>query len=424
MSAVPTTRLLALGLATVLTATPALAQAVQDESEKVVAPEGFVLPPRLLQIAFRDAHPWTLQMNVRYNSGEATVGFGNLGNVPSLRNVPGADQTTFALRAYDDGAVNLDAARANEKDANGNVTTTPGTRYGVDVDGTITGQLIAYNPVQTREWAFLNSSQQVAGGIAMNTFSATSSGAAAAADSDTSALGFELAVSRRVYKLSEKTEINFAASVGLNDVRGQASGTIAANLVKMTDLYELYGTLPSSPYTGPTFDALFDGDGNLLLANGFETTPPLQQITANRVTTTTANGATVLGDWDLKGAYYSIRLGPQLRSHVSDRFAVMVSAGMVGAYVGTDFTVTERLDLGTYNVAAPISITETGEHKDFIVGFYGEVAAEFWVTPRTAFFAGAAYEALDDYVQTVGGRTASVELGKNTVIRIGLVTRF
>lgn len=419
------TRLFVVGLATALSAPFISAQEVVEEEQDVKAPEGFVLPPRLRQIAYRDGNPWTFRVNSRLNQGGATVSFGGLGEVASIRNVPGADMLDEVLRGYDDGVVNADGARDNEKDADGNVFSTPGGRYVGLVDGVSQGDFLSYTPGQTRSWAVLSGDQITANGVELNTYSSASNGAQLGGSEDSSALGFEMAVSRRIFKISEKTEISLSGSFGLNDIKSSAAGRVTADLIKMTDIYTLFGTLPSdAPYQAPTAEDLFNSDGGVLLANGLETTVPLQDITANRIYTTTAGGAQVDGNWGVKGAYYSFRVGPQIRSHISERFAVYASFGVMGAFVGTDFEVNESLDITGINAIAPISASLNVNHSELIIGFYGELAAEFWFTPRTAVFFGVAYESLDNFVQTVGGRTASIELGQNMVLQFGITTRF
>ncbi|MCC5023061.1 MAG: hypothetical protein J6386_09820 [Candidatus Synoicihabitans palmerolidicus] len=144
-------RLIALGLTASILTTPAFAQAKAETDDEIKAPPGFVLPPRLRQIAFRDAaNPWTFHVNAHYNTGDAGVDFGDLGSVPSGRNLPGADQTDVAIREYDDGGVALDGLRTTEVDANGNQTSTPGERYTFEQSEGVFGAALAYTPGRTR----------------------------------------------------------------------------------------------------------------------------------------------------------------------------------------------------------------------------------------------------------------------------------
>ncbi|WP_221028808.1 hypothetical protein [Actomonas aquatica] len=419
-------RILAIGLTASILATPSFAQATEeDETANVEVPPGFVLPPRLRQIAFRDANPWTFHVSARFNTGKPSIEFGNLGNVPG-RQIPGADVTDVS-RAYDDGAVVLDGPRTNEVDDDGNQTSTPGGRYQVPVEGQdgVYLDLLAYTPGQTRTWAYAHDSQNLGNGrIAMSAFSAESTGASYEMEHDGGSLGFEMSVGRRLFKLGPKTEIGFSGSIGITDVTAEREERVVSNLIKLTDIYQVYGAVPDAFYQAPTFEDLFDDIGNAIVENGVETTVPLQQITADRTITVTPNGAFVDGSYKVKGAYYSIRLGPEIRTHLSEKLAVHAGVGFIGAYVGSDFTVNEVLDMSGYEVASTISVSESNEYKELITGFYGELNIEYWLSPRTSIFLGGVYESLDDFVQNLGGRTASIVLGNNLIVRVGIITRF
>ena len=234
----------------------------------------------------------------------------------------------------------------------------------------------------------------------------------------------ELGVSKRILKFGRNTDLSFSAAIGLTDFKAGASERITANLITLTDVYNVLGTPPAASYLAPDFDALFDDIGNIVDGEGREITIPLQQITPDRSVTTLPNGANVEGTWDIKGAYYSIRLGPEIRSHISEKLAFTAGAGFLGVYVGSDFSVSEVLDLDGYPTFATIGVNQTENMSDLIAGFYDEATVEYWFTQRTGIFLGATFESVDDFVQTLGGRTASVLLGDATVVRFGIIHRF
>lgn len=421
-------RILALSLS-VLVIAPLSAQEVPEEPDPVAKAkaeaQGFRLPPQLRQVDYRDANPWVLHANVRYSKTESSVSFGGLGGITSIRNVPGADQTDIVIRQYDDGGVGLDIVRTDEADADGNQTSTPGGRYEVtNDDGDVIGNFLSYTSGQSRDWAYINDSQLVNGQMAFNTFSTESNGTSFSKDADGSGIGVELAVSRRILKFGRKTEVSLSASVGITDFKARTADRITANLITLTDVYNVFGTAPAASYIAPDFDVLFDSIGNVVNTNGTETTVPLQQVTPDRRITTIPNGANIQGEWAIDGAYYSIRIGPEIRHHFSERLAVTAGAGFLGAYVGSDFTVSEILDLDGYNTFATIGIRETQNMSDLIAGFYAEAMIELWFTQRTGFFLGATFESIDDYSQALAGRTASVLLGDATVVRFGIIHRF
>lgn len=421
-------RILAVSLLTAVTV-PAIAQETPDEpdpeAKAQIEAQGFRLPPQLRQVQYRDANPWVLHTNVRVGSADSVVSFGGLGTIDPSRAIPGADQTDFEARLYDDGRVVLDSPRGDEVDANGNQTSTPGGRYTVnDADGDLIGDFLAYTPGQTRVWTYGRDEQINNGTVAMNQYSTQSSGIGFQREGESSGLGFEMAVSKRVMRIGQKMELGLSGAIGLSDFEASTAQRIAADLITMTDIYEVFGTVPAAPYDAPSSGPLTDPSTGLIVPNGqFETTVPLQQITPNRTFVTTPNGAAIDGSWSIEGAYYSMRFGPELRGHLTERIAFTVGAGVLGAFVGSDFSVSEVLDLDD-TIFTTVGFVATDSVSELLIGYYAEASIEFWLTQRTGLFLGAVLESMDNFVQNFAGRTANVTLSDATLIRFGVIHRF
>lgn len=376
-----------------------------------------------LQFLYRDTG-WTISVGARSISKTADVTFSNLGTVAANRSVSLADES----KIYNDGQVLIDAPRTTEFDLNGNVYTVPGTRFDTtryDENGNVvvSGNYIAYTPGVSRSWAYSSSDQVTADGrIGMSVFSATSDGASAK-DDGTASTGVEIALGRRLGRLSPGIEWGLSASVGLSDFNRKASGRVASTLHAITDYYSLNGQpAPEPPYTAPTFADLLDADGNVLATGTYETTTVISTTPTNRTETSTPGAAQIDGNWRLKGAYYLMRLGPSLRARLGEKFAFSASAGVAGALVGATYRAEEKLLIT--GLTDSIDTTEESTRDEFITGFYGEVTAEYWFTPRTGIYAGLSYESLDKFEQMVGSRRAEVDLGASTGFRIGVITRF
>jgi len=383
-----------------------------------------------VQFALRESL-WTVTAGLRASSSGGDVKFGRLGHVPAQQTVDPLGQTS-AGRSYDNGIVITDSPRLNERAGgvqDGEVTSTPGGRYQItftDEEGvtTVVGDFLSYTPGRTRSWGYANADQLTGDGrVGMSIFSATSQGATAQADGD-AAGGLELGLARRLGRLAGgRVEWGVGAMVGLTDLNSKSRGTITATLNTLTDFYSLNGqTAPAAPYSGPAFTDLLNGDGAVVSPGGLETTVPLGDTPVSRNETSLAGGAEIDGFWQIKGSYYLIRVGPHLRARVTDRFALFASAGFAGAYVGTTYRVEEVLR--TPNPDITITANEERDQSEFSTGFYGELTAEYWLTPRTGFFAGATYHTLGTYEQSLSGRTANVDLGKGAGFRFGIVTRF
>jgi hypothetical protein len=379
-----------------------------------------------IPMQFLETSPWTVSAGLRFSTTGASVAFGELGNVTS--NLTVAPLGSGAVqRLYHDGGVGMDGARNNETDAAGNVFSTPGGRYAgrtVDSAGneSFIGDYLSYTADRTRNWGYQTAGQIGGDGrLALNVFSAQSSGATAAAEAGASG-GFEISVNRRLRRFGKRAEFGITGMFGMNDIDAATSGSIRANLVALTDYYRLYAPAPEAPYTGPVFQDLKDAAGNVILVNGQEITVPLGDFPDERRTNTTINGANILGNWKINGAYYVFRVGPSVRIFITNRLALSFDAGLATAFVGSQFQVEESIQLDTLD--NPISTTETGEKTDFLMGFYGAGAVEYWMTDRTNAHAGAAYESLDRYQQSISGRTADIDIGSTITVRLGLTTRF
>lgn len=376
-----------------------------------------------IQFMVRDTG-WTISVGMRATSSLAEVKFGQLGTVPAGVTV----DINSNQRVYDNGQVFVDAARSTEKDANGNVTTTPFGRYQLFLTNAsgaqyVAGDFVAYTPGYTREWAYATPDQVTSDGrIGMSIFSAQSNGASASAEGDSGG-GVEVSLGRRLGRVGNKVEWGINGSIGLTDFNRKASGEVRSTLTVQTDYYRTFGGIvPDAPYTASSFRDLLDADGLLVTAQGYETSTLLDEVSLGRVTTATPGAAVINGDWKIKGSYYLIRLGPSLRAKLTERLAVSMSAGFAGAYVGSTYTAIEALSIP--GAARSIDTEEKEDASEFIAGYYAEALGEFWFTPRTGIYAGLTYERLGEYKQVLGGRTAEIDLGGSAGIRIGITTRF
>ncbi len=379
-----------------------------------------------IPLEFLETSPWTVSAGLRFATEGASVGFGELGRVEPGLTVPPLGEGNVQ-RNYHDGAVGVDGPRTNERDAAGNVFSQPGGRYeGRSVDNAgneiYSGDYLSYTEGRTRNWSYVNGDQVGADGrVAMHRYSTTTAGGTAYADGGASG-GFEVNVNRRLRRWGKKAEFGVNATFGLNDIDATAKGSVQANLVALTDYYNLYGSAPEAPFNGPKFEDLKNDEGVVILTNGREITVPIDQLPSDRETITIENGATVFGNWKINGAYYVMRVGPSVRIFFTPRLAVSFEGGFAAAFVGSRFQVEESVEIE--GLDTPIMITEEEDETEVLTGYYGAGAVEYWMTDRTNAHAGAAYESLGRYQQSVNGRTAEIDVGSTITVRLGLTTRF
>jgi hypothetical protein len=381
-----------------------------------------------------------LSFGFRVLSSGASVSFGNLGGVTGSRTlvpISGGSQS----RDYDTGSVTLDALRANETLPT-SVSPTDGTSavYGVypgtgryqvfiatNTGGTITNtqtaDYLSYQAGRSRIWSYLADSQISGGRVAMSNYSSVSQGATAKEDEGVNS-GVEFSLSRVLGKIGTRIDWSLSAGLALNGVNAKTGGRVQSTLRTQTDFFQINGPAPTGDlrFSQPVFDTLTLPNGNFA-PNGLETTVTVNDIPVGPTTTTTAVGAaTVQGNWQIKGAYFLMKVGPSIHAQLSERWGLSASAGLAGAFAGTRYSVVEELQIP--DLATPIIDEPSSSESKFVTGFYADLMVDWLATERTGLFAGVALQQLDGYDQSVAGRTAKIEFGSAVGIRGGINFKF
>jgi hypothetical protein len=396
------------------------------------------------------------------NSG-GMVKFGNLGTV-AFDSIVAPRSDGIVARVYDNGAVHTDSPRLGERDENNVQTSIPGGRYPTLSAGTVnvtdangnvigtedtliqTGDFLAYTPGLTRNWGYGASSQVTADGrIAMSTYSSTSEGGAAAKKEGISA-GLEMQFIRTFSRSTDRLQWGVMTGISLNGINSKTTGTVTSTLNIRTDYYSLNGqAAPPLPitnvtdangnvtgttigqFTAPTYVDYTASNGAVIQTNGLETTVPLAAVPdGSTVATTIPGGIVVKGLWKIKGAYFMVRLGPSLRMQVTERLGLNASLGIAGAYVGSTYSVNESFEVPDVPgvLVGAIVGTETTTATKFIGGYFADMNLEWAANERTGLFGGITAQKLGNYNQSVGGRTANVDIGGAVGLRAGVSIRF
>ncbi len=334
--------------------------------------------------------------------GGPKISFGQLGYVPT--NVSPGDTETPGNRSYNDGLVSLNA----RLDHDGNTI----------IDGF------------TNTWSYSNASQATPGGdIAFHAYSATSLGGEHQAKAGTAA-GWELQMSRNFGRIAHKIEFSIVAGFTFSDMNAKTTGTVPARLVTVTDVYSLNGQpVPTAPYTAPstTTVTVYDNNGNPVIgSDGSITTTTRDNTTllsSLPISRTTTTGTTdVNGRWQIKGAYYTFRLGPAFLIPLSERLKINIGAGVGLAYVGSDYLAEE--DIVLPDTETTVTTQAVSARSAWLPVVYADADAEYWLTERTGFYLGASAQKSGSYDQTLDGRTARVDLGSTYGITSGITLRF
>ncbi len=382
-----------------------------------------------------------LTIGFRMLDSGAAVDFGGLGSVPFANPIVPAAQGA-AHRAYSNGAVGLDSLRSNEVNASGQQTSTPGGRYQtttpVTVDGVtterLTGDYVSYTPGVTRNWEVRSQAQflETPGYVAYRSYSAISEGATAH-DEQGATGGVELQFIREIGRGSRHLNWGLAAGIALSDISSKTSGTVTSALRTYTDYYSLNGkTIPLSQLQNPLVDSSLDtnDDG---FTNAYEYTVPLNSIPEASMSTdvTVAGGASVTGRWAVKGAYFLVKVGPTLRTQITDRLGMTASIGFAGAYAGTRYSATESFNVPEL-INQPIETVDpdtgaktiSSSKSKFLTGYYADLNVEWDTNGVLGLFGGVTAQQLDSYDQNLAGRTAKIDLGSAVGVRGGVSIRF
>lgn len=331
--------------------------------------------------------------------GKAQVDFSGLGTIIN-ESMPTADLTTEMRRSYNDGIVGLDA----RVDANG---------ARIPSDG------------RTNTWAFADQTQVATngGGIYMTAFSTVAENATVSAESGPTP-GFDIEISRRIG--GENITWGMQFGLGLSDINAKSTGEIDAALRSVRDFYSLFGAAaPDAPYQAPVTSSQIvtnpDGTTTTIVT---DISVLLASLPTDRSDTTVSGAAHINGFWQVKGAYFAARMGPWVEFPISEQFKIRASGGLSGTVIGAFMRYDERFLLpDTEGELAATDQTETNSWG--MIGGYAAVEAQWWMTERSGFFAGATYEAVSGDVRiTSGDRTANMNVNAGAGVRLGFTTRF
>ncbi len=380
---------------------------------------------RIEQLVRSEASEWytpkdSIRVGFRVLSSGVNVRFGKLGVVAASSTILPNTAGDRVTRNYDNGTVDVDAARSEELDDNLIQTSPPGGRYYQYIAGVVSKDSLSYTPGLTRNWGYATPEQatEKPGYIAMSTYSATSDGASFDKKEGPS-IGVELEFSHAFRKLGKRTELGVTAGLAINGINNKTAGDVRSTLHTFTDYYSLNGlTAPTTsvdaPYSGPTYSA----DGVT------ETTVPITSTASGPTQETKATGAALVhGNYQVKGAYMMVRLGPSLRTQLTNSLGVSASVGVAGAYVGTHYSAVESLEIPLLNKTVADLVTDSDESK-FLAGYYGDFNFEWNANDVLGLYGGVSAQKFGDFNQSLGDRTAKIDLGASLGFRGGLNIKF
>ncbi len=350
----------------------------------------------------------SLRYGLRYVGGPK-VAFHDVGTIPPSVIVYGT--TDGVLHTYNDGTVSPDARTApNGHPVNDGLTNTWSINYSDQVGTDSVGNNT----------------------VAFHVYSATSDVDTIKART-TDASGWELQVGRSLGKIARKVDVSLVGGFTFSSVNAKRTSWVQSNLITMTDTYQVDGlTAPTAPYTAPVYvtEYIYDQNGQTVLDSSGA--PKTKQVPGNTIllnlnptrtySPPTGTSTTVSGFWQVKGAYYTFRVGPMFQVPVTERIKMSVEFGGGAAYVGTTFSVNELML--NQEVLSDVQNVDQETRNLLLPLVYVDADAEYWLTERAGLYLGASYQKSGSFHQSAGGESAAIDMESTSGLTTGLTLRF
>lgn len=399
----------------------------QDEGQMAAPPDEIITDFGIEE--YISVQKYTLSIGIR-SLGGVKSSFSGRGLVSSAQ--PPGDLTTPGLaRLYHDGNVLPD--------------TNPYSFSITNADGSTDTYTAKPTPAGfTNTWTYLDARQQRDdGNIDFHSYTADISDGGLHQKNPDTGYGMEVTVARDMGKIGRKMEWKLLFGASLTDISSHTSDTLMANGTRTTDTYmpnlgDQTGLPTTLPYTAPSFKqvAQVDADGNPILdgtgSQVFKYVETTVYVTDHPIQRTVEQFQGVVSNrWDLKGAYFTFRLGPSLSYQFNSRLRLVVSAGAALVFAGTEYNVVQTF---VPDISDPIVSTADSDEVKFLPGYFVDASLQFDVTERAGFYAGVTYQDTGSYSQTADlndkftGSTASykalVDMSSLSGFRMGMTFRF
>jgi hypothetical protein len=287
----------------------------------------------------------------------------------------------------------------------GHTLTPDGDQYNYDNGYVLTdssGNAMGY----TRYWGY-DSASQVSGNSIVMQRSSSAATASSNDQYDSPMSGVELTYNRElIHKKSWRAGLEGAFGYTYMSVHDDS--TLSANVSRVNDTYTYPGPsteIPPAPYTG------------FYSTNG----PVLSASRSSRTTDVLQNAASITGSRDFSANLFSFRAGPYFEIPISKSIAFTLGGGFALMCVNSEFSYDETVTIpgvGSVEHRAP------GSGTAWLPGGYVSGAFSWALSDAWALVAGAQFESVGRYTQTLNGEQATLDLSKTIFVTLGLSYSF
>jgi hypothetical protein len=134
------------------------------------------------------------------------------------------------------------------------------------------------------------------------------------------------------------------------------------------------------------------------------------------------NGATISGRRELDANLFSFRVGPYLDIPFSQRWMFTLQGGLAVMIINSDFKFNETVTINPAISALPLPPEMhqgSGSKTDAVLGGYIGGTFSYAINDRFRLFAGAQFQAAQDYSHSVSGKEAVLRLGESVFASLG-----
>jgi hypothetical protein len=234
--------------------------------------------------------------------------------------------------------------------------------------------------------------------------------------------GFEVTYNRELYR-AKHLRAGLEGAFGYTSMSVSDSTPLYEDVTVGADAFGIpidpatgYGQtyFPLQSSSGPYqhgFDRIGTGGSDPLIFSGPVSLP-------NQVL---PGAAAIAGSRTFNADLFGFRVGPYFDFPLGKRVSVGLSGGFALVYVSSDFSYNETVSIAGL---PPASSSASGSHSDWLPGGYVAGNISVALAEKWALTAGAQFEDVGHYTQTLNNKQASLDLSKAIFVTLGLTYSF
>jgi len=264
---------------------------------------------------------------------------------------------------------------------------------------------------QTWYWGYDDSSRQISGNNILMSRSTVASGAGAATVDDDPSYGGELVYRRLLSSRDDGMQLGLEMAGNYQNLSMENSSTLVANAMQTSYPFGFTpGTTPPSAAPGSPYLGSYQGPGFVMNA------------TPGAPTTTLMPGAaSIQGHRQFDADLWGMRLGLYVEYPATSWLKFSLSGGAAMAVVDADVSWSERAIIGG---ASGSTVSGSGHSERAQWGFYVAGNAFWDFSEHWSATAGVQLQSLQDFTQSYGGRSVTLDLGRSIFATLGICYNF